>query len=424
MFTRMFVIGVALAIGWGAPLPVKAQSGVTQVSPLTLAEARERALERSPEIRAAREAVVAAVGQARQAGAWSNPTLTFSREQTAHAGETNSQNIISLDQRLEIWGQRGARRRAASLEAQAAKARLEATGAAVSYEVTRVYAAAIAATRRAVLADEAARAFGTAKRVSRARLAGGDVSGYEHRRLLLEAARYATLRSTAVVGRDSALRTLTLLIGDSSRPRATGDLSLSDTLSLWPLNLTSDSLVAVGLNRRSELKAAQLDAQAALANVDASRAARIPTPTLTGGFKGERLASGESLDGFVVGVSLPLPLWDRRGGAVAAARGEAGQRAAELDVQRRETVREVEDAYAAHQALAQQLSELSTQLGGEALKARKSAETAYSEGEISLLEWLDSVRAYQEAEAAYITLWSEHVTRRAALERLTGLTLF
>ena len=147
MFTRMFVIGVALAIGWGAPLPVKAQSGVTQVSPLTLAEARERALERSPEIRAAREAVVAAVGQARQAGAWSNPTLTFSREQTAHAGETNSQNIISLDQRLEIWGQRGARRRAASLEAQAAKARLEATGAAVSYEVTRVYAAAIAATR-------------------------------------------------------------------------------------------------------------------------------------------------------------------------------------------------------------------------------------------------------------------------------------
>jgi len=368
--------------------------------------------------------MAAAAGRARQAGAWSNPTLTFSREQTSRAGETNSQNILSLDQPIEIGGQRGARRQVATLEAEAAKARLVATSAGVSYEVTRVYAMAVAATRRATLADEAAQAFGTAKRVSRARLVGGDVSGYEHRRLLLEAARYASLRSSALLARDSALRTLSLLIGDSAHTRATGDRSLTDTLNPAPLSQPVDSLVALGLRARSELKADQLDAQAAAANVRAARAARIPTPTLSGGFKGERLATGESLGGFVAGVSLPLPLWDRRGGAIAEAQGEAGQRAAALDLRRRETVREIEDVYAAHQALGQQLSELNAQLGGEALKARKSAETAYSEGEISLLEWLDSVRAYQEAEAAYITLWSEHVTRRAALERLTGLTLF
>jgi hypothetical protein len=41
-----------------------------------------------------------------------------------------------------------------------------------------------------------------------------------------------------------------------------------------------------------------------------------------------------------------------------------------------------------------------------------------------MLEWLDSVRAYQEAEAAYTTLWSEYIARRAALERATGATLF
>jgi outer membrane protein TolC len=63
-------------------------------------------------------------------------------------------------------------------------------------------------------------------------------------------------------------------------------------------------------------------------------------------------------------------------------------------------------------------------LGDEAMRARRAAEAAYGEGEISLLEWLDSARAYQEAEAAHATLWAEYIARRAALERATGATLF
>jgi outer membrane protein TolC len=49
---------------------------------------------------------------------------------------------------------------------------------------------------------------------------------------------------------------------------------------------------------------------------------------------------------------------------------------------------------------------------------------AYREGEISLLEWLDTIRAYHEAESAYADLRSEYITRRAALERATGAPLF
>jgi outer membrane protein, heavy metal efflux system len=420
MITRMVFFGT-LVIAWLAAPSAEAQGGTT---PLSLTEARSLALAASPELRAAEEALAAAAGRARQAGAWSNPTLSYSREQTSRAGETNSQNILSLDQRVEIFGQRGARRRVAELEQRAADARLAATRSAVSYDVTRAYAAAVAAMQRATLANEAARAFGTARRVSRARLAGGDVSGYQHRRLFLEAARYATLRTSALLARDSALRSLSLLIGGSARADSTARLALTDTLTPAPLTLPIDSLVTLGLSVRSELVAGELDAQAAAAGIRAASSERLPALTLSGGYKDERLTVGQSLRGFVAGVSLPLPLWDRRGGAIAAARGEAGVRAAELERLRRQTVLEIEDAYATHQSLSGQLIELRSQLGEEARKARRSAEAAYAEGEISLLEWLDSVRAYQEAEAAYATLWSEYVTRRAALERLTGLTLF
>lgn len=408
-----------------AATPLAAQSPATSSPrPLTLAEARARARQINPEIVAAQQAVAAAAGRERQAGAWANPTLAYGREQTSQAGETSSQDIVSLEQRFEVGGQRGARRRVAGLQREAAEARLAATVAGVDYQVARAYAAAVAAQRRAGLADEAARAFGSARRVSQERLAGGDVSGYQHRRLLLEAARYGTLRSEAVVARDSALRTLALLIGVSGRLDSIGQIALVDTLTPAALSIPADSLVGLALRTRPDLRAAQLEADAAEAHVRVAGAERIPSPLLSGGFKGERLATGERLNGFVAGVSLPLPLWDRRGGAVAAARGEAGRQDAEVELARRQSVREVEDAYATHQALAGQLAELQGQLGDEAQKAQRASQAAYAEGEISLLEWLDSVRAYQETEATYVTLWAEYIARRAALERATGATLF
>jgi cobalt-zinc-cadmium efflux system outer membrane protein len=121
---------------------------------------------------------------------------------------------------------------------------------------------------------------------------------------------------------------------------------------------------------------------------------------------------------------VPLPLWDRRGGAVTTARAEAAGRDAEHERLRRQTVRAVVDAYESHQAIAGQLAELEGHLGEEARKAKHAAEVAYAEGEISLVEWLDSERSYQEAESMYASLWAAYIARRAALERATGAQLF
>ena len=389
--------------------------------PLTLAEARAMAQRSSPELAAGRYGVAAAVGRERQAGAFPNPTLFYTREQTSREGASNSQDIVGLEQPLELGGQRGARRDAARFERAAAEARLAGTAARIDYEVARSYATAVAAERRAALADQAAEAFGGAVRVSQARLAGGDVSGYQNRRLALEAGRYAALRLQALVARDSAFHTVASLVGLAD---SAGSLALVDTLTPAPLAQAVDSLVAHALARRAELRAAMLEAEAGAAEARLAGVERVPTPILSGGYKHERLSGGEALGGFVAGVSLPLPLWDRRGGALEAAQAEAARRRADVEGLRRRTAHEVRTAFEAHQSLGSQLDLLEAQLGEDALKARRAAEVAYAEGEISLLEWLDSVRAYQEAEAWYATLRAEYITRRAALERATGATLF
>jgi cobalt-zinc-cadmium efflux system outer membrane protein len=391
---------------------------------LTLADARVMAAESSPELAAARHAVAAAESRLRQAGALlPNPSLFYTREQSSQSGVSNTQDILGLEQPLEIGGQRAARRRAAQAAYQAAQARLGSVAARIDYEVAHSHSAVAALTRRAALADEAAEAFGRASRVSDARLANGDLSGYQHRRLGLESARYMALRLDALTARDSAIQTLQTLIGwaDTTAFPAVpaSELAMPD-----PLRLSVDSLVRLAWSQRPELSAARHDALTSAADASLIAADRIPTPTLSGGFKRERIATGDTFTGFVAGISLPIPLWDRRSGALDAARSVTAQREAEVETLRRQTEREVRIAFAAHQSLRDQLVLLAAQLGESASLARQAAETAYNEGEIGLVEWLDMVRAYQEAEALYTSLWVEYVARRAALERATGALLF
>src|SRR5690606_9219296 len=116
---------------------------------LSLVEARARALAVSPELRAAREAVAAGTARERQAGAFPNPSVGYFREQTARDGRTNWQHIALLEQPLDLSGRIGARREAAGYRRAALEAEVEVREAELRFEVTRAYALAVAADRRA-----------------------------------------------------------------------------------------------------------------------------------------------------------------------------------------------------------------------------------------------------------------------------------
>jgi outer membrane protein TolC len=73
---------------------------------LSLDEARARALRSSPELAAARASVDAATARIDQAGAFPNPVVAYSREQTSGDGHTTWQNIALLE-RPHRWPARG-----------------------------------------------------------------------------------------------------------------------------------------------------------------------------------------------------------------------------------------------------------------------------------------------------------------------------
>jgi cobalt-zinc-cadmium efflux system outer membrane protein len=405
-----------------------ARWGQAQQSPagreLSLQQARHLAEQVSPELASARAAVRVAEGRARQAGAFPNPVASYSREQTSGSGIETSQDIIALEQALELGGQRGARRAAARELITANQARLAGARSQLWFDVTRAYAQAVAADRRATLTDQAAQVFGEAGRVGRERLAAGDISGYEHRRIRLESARYAALRAEAGLARAKARRTLATLLSAPDRPVESQALVLTDTIPGNRLQVSPDSMAGLALAHRPDLVALEREAAAAEAEARLARAERIPTPTLGGGYKREQAPGGGSLDGYTAQLSLPLPLWDRRGGAVQAADAERERRQADRAALRRRTELEVREAYDAYQTLGSQLNALGSRIQEDARPGIRAAQAAYREGETSLIEWLDAVRAFHEAESTYAALAAEHTIQRATLERLTGLTLF
>ena len=406
------------ALAW-LPRPAISQ----QSRPLTLEQAWAAARRVSPDLAAARAALDAASARAHQAGALTNPTLSYGYEQTSAGGQRTSQSIAALEQPLELTGVRGARQEAARLRREAAEADLRAVEGQVGFEVTRAYALAQAAEERMALAERAATAFDRAQRVTGARLVAGDVSGYEARRIRLEGARYAALRAEAALVRRTAHAALAALVGVPADSLVLPGLTPPESLPPASAALSRDSILALALRRRPELVGAERQAAAALADTRAVGRERIPVPIASAGWKSERAATGGArLDGFVAGVSLPLPFWDRRGGAVAAAEADARRRAAEADAVRRRVVREAEEAYTALRAAEEEVGHLGPALGAEAAMALQAAEIAYTEGEIPLVEWLDAVRAYHEAESMFATLRAELQVRRAALERATGDT--
>ena len=439
---RIFVScsGIALAMSvaqltigtppLGAQSPGTAASANTRADSLTLADAQARARRASPQLAAARAAVAAAAGLERQARSISNPSLSFQREATSGSGQKNSQNITTIDQPLDL-AVRGARTTAATRRREATEARLLDAQAQLDLDVARAYAQVMAAERRAALAAEAATVFARARRVSDERLAAGDISGYANRRIRLEAARYAALGAEATLAAQSARLTLASLLSPDDG-RATFSLAMPATsaqsasaavTSESAAQHSVDSLVALALTQRGDLRAARLDEATAEAESRVAARSRIPVPVLTAGLKTEQISGVGDLSGFAAGVVIPLPLWDRRGGAVAASTADLQRATAHSELVKRRVVMEVQQASAALLAIDVQLRALTPELGAVASAALRSAEVAYAEGEVSLLEWLDAVRAYQEAESAFAALQSESLIRRAALDRAVGSTV-
>ena len=290
------------------------QGAVTAQEPrLTLSRTLALARAASPELASARAGARAATALARQTGALPNPNLVFGRERTTGPDGVNGQVTIHLEQRLDFTGVRAADVTAARARAAAAVAEVARAEQLLDARVIKSYADLVSARRRTALAERLRQLTDSAAAITTRRAEAGDASGLDRRQLELEAARYSAAVIGARFGADSAAAGLGALLGNAGNEPER--LEVVDTLPLVGDVGSIDSLVS-GLDQRPDLRATDFGASAAEADATARSREWIPTPTVSAGYKNE-IAAGRPgrFTGFVAGLALPVPLWDRRSAA-------------------------------------------------------------------------------------------------------------
>lgn len=411
--TQLFV-GIAVVCTLALPpSPAAGQAPVQETRAITLHEALGLFARNNLELRLARAYAAEAAALARQAAAYPNPSVAGTHEPLSDGDVSYSETYLNLSQRLEWPGTRSARRDAADRAAEAAHARLTADSARLAFEVKAAYAAAVRAGRAEEVLARVTEVFRTGEQSARERYDQGDISLYDRRRIRVERARYETRLAEAALQAASARRRLALLIAPEGEVVS---YAPADALEELPPVVTAERALATALERRHELAAARAALASARADAAVARGERIPDLTATAGYKRQ----SDGLTGAYLGLSLPVPLWDRRRGAIEAA--EAGVAAAEsrAALTRRQVendVRRALDAYRSLTRRAELLADPATREAGDLLEI---ARVAYAEGEMELLDLLDAAEALMEARLAEVRLRTELWTSYYDLDRAVG----
>ena len=224
-----FVASLAMVVGISLSAGAQTPDRPRTEEELTLEEARARALDSAPELRAAAAHLAAVEGALQQARALPNPDLSFEVEDFGGnlPADVPSQQTLSIGQRVEWFGKRSARVEAARLEREVAAFDLARRRRDVGHEVERRFAALLGAQERLAIADESTATAREVRAAVAALVSAGEVSPIEETRVLGDEALAGIDRDGAARDVADAARALSQLWGDAtgSTPRAAGRLA-------------------------------------------------------------------------------------------------------------------------------------------------------------------------------------------------------
>jgi cobalt-zinc-cadmium efflux system outer membrane protein len=325
-------------------------------------------------------------------------------------------DTVGAEWPLLIFGQRGARIRAAKAGLAAAETRVEADLSARAHDVRSAFDDLLSQQERTRLLEEARSDLERVSKIVSGRKNAGEASDYESLRVETEfRAMDAELGDARGDLADARGRLAVLLGRPGTTPHAVGNLVLEGTTPL-----DADALWAIASQRLPALLAAREDEKAAGEALDAARRDAYPVPVLSGGVALTQDAQSRSA---TFGVSIPLPILDRNQGAVAKAQARSDEAALERKAIEAEARADIERAVAVATKRRAALAELDTDVSSRLPEMRSMAEAAYREGRGDILELLDAFRSLTATRLARLDAFAGAAHADTDLLFLTGRSM-
>ncbi|PZU79615.1 MAG: metal transporter [Sphingomonas sp.] len=357
-----------------------------------------------------------AEGQLQQSRARPNPNISVYGENfggsSPYAGFGRTETTIQYNHPFELPGKRSSRIAAGEAGVVAAQARGVEGRLGYAYDLARAYVAAEIAERRISVAEDEVEEAQADLRLARA-LVG---AGKEARLRQLQAETELNTLEADLAGRQSdrtaALARLSALAG-AETPFTGVSESLLARLAARPASGPPNPLLT------ATVRAAEAEREAAARRVTAQRRFAMPDVTAQIGVRRLEIDNATAL---VAGISLPLNLFDRNKGNIAAAEAELRGAEARLRGAELEAKASSGTALGLIRATEARVTAAERTLA-TANETYRLARVAYEAGKSPLIELLAARRGLGTARGVLVDAQSLRLDAYANFARLSGLTV-
>ncbi|GAB2455303.1 TolC family protein [Comamonas humi] len=388
-----------------APAAAPEAASASAPAQITLTEYLQLVARNNPQLMAQRLEVKAAEADTTTAGAWPNPTVSYNRHRF--------ENSVSVEQPLPIFGQRSQRIKTARQAEQAAAMQVQGNVQELVNGAAHAFIEVQIAQQKLALWQAGRDDFAKAERVVNGQIEAGARSRYDGARVAMQRAQVEVqLKKANAELQEAVVKMAALAAMPAWRPQAFGSLKPLPPQALGGF----DALWEQAQGRLPAIRTADAELELARQQVLLQKREAMPAVAVNYG----RIRNRNDGNYNQVGVSVEVPLFDRKQGAIARAevgvvqaehRREAAEVAAKAELVRslqqldlkREALRDFEDSGMA-------------QMGS----LRQMTEDAYRLGKSSILDLIDALQTLHERRMDHLDLTKEMLEAEWELRLASG----
>jgi outer membrane protein, heavy metal efflux system len=392
---------------------------VTATNYATLDALVAEAQERNPELKFYEAEIAAAKGGRKTAGSLANPELSGGvGQKTVRGGGLSAEGMawsVSVAQPFEWPGRIGLRKAIANRDIELAQLGYERFKLALAGRVRTLAFGLFAAQEKAAATQEVAERFKALREVLLQRDAAGLTPLLETR--VIEATELTMQRKAS----DATLATQTALLELNQLRGVAPDMRLAITsthLAFRPAE-NVETLIALARTNNFELRLRTVELAQQGFRVDLAKNERCPAISVGPMISEENAGDRERI--IAVGVSLPMPLWNRNKGNIEAAAARRMQAEISLNVTEREIQRKVIQAALTYETKVREMAKWRPDSVEHFKEAAELADRHYRLGAVPISTYVELQKQYLEAVESLLDTKKEALDAAQNLDLLTGL---
>ena len=391
-------------------------SAAIAVENISLEQATALALQANPTIAVAMRGREVESALTLQASARPNPTLSGQIE------DLRSQNriaTIAISQQLETAGKRDKRMAAADAALSMADADIHITQAEISAKTYAAFYQVLAAQQAQTLATELLQIATTSKETTAKRVLAGKVSPVEETKAKVAEAGLKIELASANQQLVSAKQRLASLWSNGLQANnhagyaAVGDLDKLNSIATLEALMTQ-----VADSPRLKKATLAITQKQALSAIEQSK----QTPDVTVSIGAQRNEELGGITQAIIGLSIPIPLFDKNQGNVQSAKAREYQAIDEKSATENQLKTDIADAYSRRQLQVEASNMYKNDILPGAQSAYEAARKGFEFGKFSFLEVLDAQRTLFQAKTQHLQTLALARLAEADIHNILGTT--